>query len=150
MATASNLPPVVLNENFSVTVTVVPGPLEIISSVSGVLSGSPTEPITITSGTTSVNISGKHQNTFTDVFSYTEKGETDLTQTPTTVVGLGNVPDKKNLFDLKQDLRRNEIRTYILTVNGNQTLSVTQEVLNPLEVKRKFMANYNYNNYKGT
>lgn len=145
----SVLPPVVLNDNFTVTVSIVPGPLESISSVSGVLSGSPTEPIVITPGTSSVTITGKHQNTFTDVFTYTERGETDLTQTPTSVVGLGNVPDKKNLYGLKQDLRRNQIRTYVLTVNGSQTLTVTQEVLNPLEVKRKFMANYNYNDYKG-
>jgi hypothetical protein len=149
-ASPSTLPPVILNENFSVTVSIVPDQFETISSVSGVLSGSPIEPITVTSGTSSVTISGKHQNTFTDVFSYTEKGETDLTQTPTKVVGLGNVPDKKNLYELKQDLRRSETRTYILTVNGSQTLSVTQEVRNPLEVKRRFMANYNYNNYKGT
>jgi hypothetical protein len=151
MATASPsiLPPVNLNDNFSVTVTIVPGALEIVSSVSGVLSGSPSEPITVSSGTTSVTISGKHQNTFVDVFTYTEKGETDLTQTPTIVTGIGNVPDKKNLYDLKQDLRKSEIRTYTLTVNGSQTLTVTQEVQNPLEVKRKFMANYNYNNHKG-
>ena len=66
MATASPsiLPPVNLNDNFSVTVTIVPGALEIVSSVSGVLSGSPSEPITVSSGTTSVTISGKHQNTF--------------------------------------------------------------------------------------
>jgi hypothetical protein len=148
-ASPSILPPVNLNDNFSVTVTIVPGPLENVSSVSGVLSGSPSELITVSSGTTSVTISGKHQNTFVDVLTYTEKGETDLTQTPTIVTGIGNVPDKKNLYDLKQDLRKSEIRTYILTVNGSQTLTVTQEVRNPLEVKRKFMANYNYNNYKG-
>jgi hypothetical protein len=127
----------------------VPGPLESISSVSGVLSGSPTEPITVTSGTSSVTISGKHVNTFVDVLTYTEKGETDLTETPTKVIGIGNIPDKKNLYDLKQDLRKSETRTYVLTVNGSQTLTITQEVRNPLEVKRRFMANYNYNNYKG-
>jgi hypothetical protein len=151
MATTSPsiLPPVNLNDNFTVTVSVVPGPLESISSVSGVLSGSPTEPITVTSGTSSVTISGKHVNTFVDVLTYTEKGETDLTETPTKVIGIGNIPDKKNLYDLKQDLRKSETRTYVLTVNGSQTLTITQEVRNPLEVKRRFMANYNYNNYKG-
>jgi hypothetical protein len=151
MATLSPsiLPPVNLDDNFTVTVSVIPGALEIISSVSGILSGSPIEPITVTSGTSSVTISGKHINTFVDVLTYTEKGETDLTQAPTTVTGIGNLPDKKNLYDLKQDLRKSETRTYVLTVNGSQTLTITQEVRNPLEVKRKFMANYNYNNYKG-
>lgn len=148
-ASPSNLPPINLDTNFSVTVSIVPGPLETINSVSAVLSGSPSEPITVTSSISSVTISGKHVNTFTDVLTYTEKGETDLTQTPTSVIGIGNVPDKKNLYDLKQDLRKSQIRTYTITVNGSQTLTVTQEVLNPLEVKRRFMANYNYNNHKG-
>lgn len=151
MATAnpSILPPVNLDENFTVVVSVVPGPLEVINSVSGTLIGSPKEPISVSSGTTSITISGKHQNTFSDSITYTDAGETDLTQAPVTVIGIGNVPDKKNLFDLKQDLRQSETRTYVLTVNGSQTLTVTQEVRNPLEAKRQFMANYNYNNYKG-
>ncbi len=148
-ANPSILPPVNLDTNFSVTVSVVPDLLESITSVSGILSGSPSEPISVSSGTSSVTISGKHINTFTDILSYTEKGETDLTQSPTKVTGIGNMPDKKNLYDLKQDLRKSQIRTYTLTVNGSQTLTVTQEVLNPLEIKRKFMANYNYNNHKG-
>jgi hypothetical protein len=151
MATLSPsiLPPVNLDDNFTVTISVIPGALEMISSVSGILSGSPVEPITVTSGTSSVTISGKHVNTFVDVLTYTEKGETDLTQAPTKVTGIGNMPDKKNLYDIKQDLRKSETRTYVLTVNGSQTLAITQEVRNPLEVKRKFMANYNYNNHKG-
>ena len=151
MATAnpSILPPVNLDENFTVVIYIVPESLEVINSVSGILSGSPKEPISVSSGTTSITISGKHQNTFSDSISFTDGGETDLTQTPKTVIGIGNVPDKKNLFDLKQDLRQSETRTYVLTINGSQTLTVTQEVRNPLEVKRQFMANYNYNNYKG-
>ena len=146
MATASPsiLPAVNLNTNFSVTVTLEPSQYETISGVSGSLSGTPSEPITITSNGASVTISGKHVNTFSDVFSYTSAGESDLTETPTSVIGLGNVPEKKNLFNLVQDGRKSQIRTYNISYNGG-SVSVTQEVLNPLEVKRQFMANYNYN-----
>lgn len=144
-ASPSTLNPVTIGETFTATVTVVPDMLETISSVTGSLSGSPAEPgITITSGTTSVTITGKHEFTFTDRFKYTEPGESDLTTTPTEVVGRGNVPPSKNLFELNQDGRNSEIRTYTLIVNGNTTLSVTQQVLNPLEAMRQFMANYNY------
>ena len=147
MATASPsvLSPVTVGETFTVTVTVVPGQYETVSSVTGSLSGTPLEPgITVTGGSTSITISGKHQNTFTDIFQYTEPGQSDLTVTPTTVTGRGNVPSDKNLFDLNQDKRKSEIRTYNLVVNGNTTLTVTQEVLNPLESMRQFMANYSY------
>lgn len=148
-ASPSVLPTVNLNDSFTVTVAITPDMLETISSVTCVLTGSPSEPITILSGSSNVTISGKHINTFSDQFTYTDKGETDQTQTPKTVIGLGSVPDEKNLFNLVQDSRQSETRTYIITVNGSQNFNITQQVLNPLEVKRQFMANYNYNGYKG-
>lgn len=147
MATASPsvLPPVIVGTVFSVTVSIIPGALEIISSVSGSLSGSPTETgITVTAGVSSVTISGKHENTFTDVFKYTEPGESDLTVAPFEVIGRGKIPPSKNLFDLNQDTRKSETRTYNLVINGSSTLSITQEVLNPLEAMRQFMATYDY------
>lgn len=147
MATASPLilTAVNLGEDFSETITIVPDMLEIISSVSTSLSGSPVEPnITIVSNTTSVTISGKHLNTFTDVFTYLEPGQSELTVEPTIVVGIGNMPPDKNLFDLNQDLRKSETRTYNILINGSSTITVTQEVLNPLETIRSFMDNYNY------
>jgi hypothetical protein len=144
-ANPSNLSPVVIGELFTATINVEPDMFETISSVSGSLSGSPLEPgITVTSGSSTVTISGKHQFTFTDIFKYTEPGESDLTTTPTTVVSRGNVPPNKNLFELSQDRRKSQIRTYTIIVNGSSTLTVTQEVLNPLEAMRQFMANYSY------
>jgi hypothetical protein len=141
----SILTPVVSGESFTVTVNVEPDMFEIISSVSGSLSGNPLEPgITVTSGTSSVTISGKHEFTFTDTFKYTEPGESDLTTTPTIVVSRGNVPPSKNLFELSQDQRKSETRTYNIIVNGSSTFTVTQEILNPLEAMRSFMANYDY------
>jgi hypothetical protein len=144
-ANPSILNPVVVGESFTATVTIEPDMFEIISSVSGSLLGSPLEPgITVTGGTSTVTISGKHEFTFTDIFKYTEPGESDLSTTPTTVVSRGNVPPSKNLFELSQDQRKSETRTYNIIVNGSSTLTVTQEVLNPLEAMRSFMANYNY------
>jgi hypothetical protein len=164
------LPPVLLGENFSVTVTVKPAfgppgpdgvslPLEVISSVSGRLVGSPSEPgITIRNPSPeirdSVIISGRHVNTFTDKFKYTGLGQTDLTTPPIEVIGRGEMPPDKNLFNLNQDRRQSETRTYELLVNEVQGLTsiivpVTQEVINPLEAMRSFMANYNYNKHKG-
>ena len=147
MATASPsiLSPVIIGDMFTATVSVIPEPLETITSVTGSLSGTPLEPgITITGGSNSIIISGKHQYTFTDVFTYTEPEFTDLEVTPSQVTGRGNLPQDKNLFNLNQDKRKSEIRTYNLVINGNATLTVTQEVLNPLEAMRSFMANYNY------
>ena len=145
-ASPSSLGSVVIGDQFTVTVDIIPATqFEIISSVTGVLTGTPLEPdISITSGSTSVTISGRHVNTFTDVFTYLEPGFSDLEATPSTATGRGNMPADKNLFNLNQDTRKSQTRTYILTVNGSITLSVTQEVINPLEAMTSFMANYNY------
>ena len=136
---------VVVGDQFTATVEVIPGQFETVSSVTGVLVGTPLEPnITITSGVTSVTISGQHLNTFTDVFTYTEPGVSDLEATPTQATGRGNMPPDKNLFNLNQDTRQSQTRTYLLTVNGATTLEVTQTVENPLSAMTSFMANYNY------
>lgn len=149
MATASpdKLPSVNHNENFTATVTLTPGPLEIISGVTGSLVGSPSEPITVTAVGTTVTISGKHQNLFKDVFTFTPTDTSDKTATPTSVEGIGAVPDKQNLYDLKQDQRKSEIRTYLISYSGG-SVTVDQEVMNPLAVILEFMKNYNYNDYK--
>jgi hypothetical protein len=148
MPTASplSLGSVVIGDNFTATVNIIPdNEFETISSVTGVLSGTPLETsITVTGGSTSVTISGQHLNTFTDVFTYTEPGFSDLETTPSTATGRENMPAEKNLFILNQDSRKSQTRTYILTVNGSISLSVTQEVENPLEAMTSFMANYNY------
>lgn len=146
-ASPSSLGSVVIGDQFTVTVDIIPSTqFEVITSVTGVLTGTPLEPnITITSGSTSVTISGRHVNTFTDVFTYTEPGVSDLEATPSTATGRGNMPANKNLFNLNQDIRKSETRTYALTVNGSIPLSVTQEVENPLAAMTSFMANYSYN-----
>lgn len=152
----TTLPSVPIDTQFSVTVVAVPdvdelsGLSETITSVTATLVGSPEESeIVITPGITSVTISGKHLNTFTDVFTYVSRGESDKTETPTVVIGRGNVPPVKNLYDLNQDRRQFETRTFNIVINGSQTIPVTQVVQNPLELMRLFMANYNYNGAKG-
>ena len=149
MATAnpSTLPAVNHNTTFSVNITLEPGPMEVITGVSGILVGSPVEPITITAMGTTVTITGKHQNLFKDKFTFTPTDTSDKTAPSTTVEGIGSVPDKQNLYDLKQDQRQSVIRTYQISYSGG-SVSVTQEVLNPLEVILNFMKNYNYNDYK--
>lgn len=149
MATASPsiLPAINHNTNFSVTVTLIPDLMEIITDVSGALVGDPSEPITVTASGTIVTISGKHQNLFKDVFTFTPTDTSDKTATPTSVEGIGAVPDKQNLFGLAQDQRQSVIRTYAINYSGG-SVTVTQEVLNPLEVILAFMKDYNYNDYK--
>lgn len=143
------LPPVGISTEFSVTIVPTPdidestGLLETITSVTASLIGSPEESsVIITPGTTSVTISGKHLNTFTDVFTYVSKGQSDKTETPTSVIGRGKVPPAKTLFNLAQDLRKSEIRSYSIVVNETQVFTVTQEVENALELMKDFMANY--------
>lgn len=144
MATASpeTLPSVTIGETFTVIVSIIPGPFESISSVSASLAGVPLEPgITVTSGSSSVTISGKHQNTFTDVFTYTEPGQVAPVNN---ITGRGNMPPNKNLFNLNQDQRKSETRTFNIIVNGGSSIAVTQVVTNPLETMRQFMADYKY------
>lgn len=149
MATASptTLTPVNHNTDFTATVTLTPDPMEMISGVSGVLVGTPIEPITVTAVGTTVTINGRHQNLFKDKFTFTPTDTSDKTETPISVEGIGSVPDKQNLFDLKQDQRQSVTRTYQISYSGG-SVTVTQEVLNPLEVILAFMKNYNYNDYK--
>jgi hypothetical protein len=149
-----------IGKSFDVTVTIIPAsapagddgaaaPSEVISSVSGKLVGSPEEPnITITGGSNTVRITGKHINAFTDKFKYVESGKTDLIANVTEIEGRGSMPPDKNLYNLDQDRRKSITRTYELLVNNSITVPVTQDVLNALEPMRLFMANYNFNKSK--
>jgi hypothetical protein len=150
------LPNVVFNSDFSVSISIIPdsdietGLLEEITSVTAELIGSPDEPnISIISDINSVIISGKHINTFNDQFTYVSKGQSNNTEDPKIAIGIGSMPPGQNLYDLSQDRRQTETRTYLITINDTQAIPVTQIVENPLEVMRQFMANYNYNGSKG-
>lgn len=118
--------------------------------VSASLTGVSQPGITITPGPILVTIVGKYVDPFLDTFKYVNKGSSDKVETPTTVVGVQNVPPKKELFDLSQDTRLSELKTYEITVNyddeflapGTETFTVTQKIINDLEGIRSFMDTY--------
>ena len=118
--------------------------------VSASLTGVSQPDITITSGPILVTIIGKYVDSFLDTFKYVNKGSSDKIETPTTVVGVQNVPPTKELFDLSQDTRLFELKTYLITVNyddallvpGTETFTVTQQIINDLEGIRSFMDTY--------
>jgi len=106
--------------------------------------------ITITSGPILATIVGKYADPFLDTFKYVSEGSSNKIETPTTVVGVQNMPPKKELFDLNQDTRLSELKTYQITVNyddeflvpGTETFTVTQKILNDLESIRSFIDTY--------
>ena len=75
-----------------------------------------TSTLTITPGTTSVNISGTFNDPFSDSFTYVEKGGTDLVDTPTTVIGVSNMVPNKEFYFLDQDTRWYVLVTFTIQV----------------------------------
>ena len=110
-----------------------------------------TSTLTITPGTTSVNISGTFDDPFSDSFTYVDKGGTNLVDTPTTVIGVSNVPPNKDFYFLDQDTRNYVIVTFtievvVTTTIGGATSTVTQtatlQVNNEWEGIRSFVDTY--------
>ncbi len=110
-----------------------------------------TSTLTITPGTTSVNISGTFDDPFSDSFTYVDKGGTNLVDTPTTVIGVSNVPPNKEFYLLDQDTRNYVIVTFtievvVTTTIGGATSTVTQtatlQVNNEWEGIRSFVDTY--------
>ena len=110
-----------------------------------------TSTLTITPGTTSVNISGTFDDPFSDSFTYVDKGGTNLVDTPTTVIGVSNVPPNKEYYLLDQDTRNYVIVTFtiqvvVTTTIGGATNTVTQtatlQVNNEWEGIRSFVDTY--------
>ena len=110
-----------------------------------------TSTLTITPGTTSVNISGTFDDPFSDSFTYVDKGGTNLVDTPTTVIGVSNVPPNKEYYLLDQDTRNYVIVTFTILVEvtttiGGATSTVTQtatlQVNNEWEGIRSFVDTY--------
>ena len=107
--------------------------------------------MTITPGTTSVNISGTFDDPFSDSFTYVDKGGTNLVDTPTTVIGVSNVPANKEFYLLDQDTRNYVIVTFtievvVTTTIGGATSTVTKtatlQVNNEWEGIRSFVDTY--------
>ena len=92
-----------------------------------------TSTLTITPGTSSVSISGTFDDPFSDSFTYVEKGGTNLVDTPTTVIGVSNMPANKEYYLLDQDTRNYVIVTFTIQVvetapspyTGSNTVTTT-------------------------
>lgn len=149
------LPSVVRLQSFSTTVSasVVSGgegggeeESATVISVTAEMVGGKDPGINITAGESSVTISGKHVSGFSDILTYVDKGQSDKTQTPKTVVGIENMPPGQNLFDLNQDKKQSLDREFIITVNLSDETSTSftlkQTVQNDLESIKSFMGSY--------
>jgi len=83
-----------------------------------------TSTLSITPSTNSVSISGTFDDPFSDSFTYVEKGGTDLVDTPTTVVGVSNMPAGKDFYFLDQDQRWYVLVTFTIQVVETQPLTL--------------------------
>ena len=111
-----------------------------------------TSTLTITPGTTSVNISGTFDDPFSDSFTYVEKGSTNLVETPTTIIGVSNMPANKEYYLLDQDTRNYVIVTFTILVEVTTSLpapslstvtkTATLQVNNEWEGIRSFVDTY--------
>lgn len=127
------------------TITAIGDAGEIFESVTASLQEN--EPgVSIVSRVDSVTIQGKYINDpFLDTFKYVSKGSSDKIESPTIVVGVANMPSKKELYELNQDTRENSIRTYNVTVVsdlGTDVFVVTHKIYNEWEGIRSFIDTY--------
>ena len=110
-----------------------------------------TSTLTITPGQNQVSISGTFDDPFSDSFTYVEKGSTNNVETPTTIIGVSNMPANKEYYLLDQDTRNYVIVTFTILVEvtttiGNTTSTVTKtatlQVNNEWEGIRSFVDTY--------
>ena len=110
-----------------------------------------TSTLTITPGQNQVSISGTFDDPFSDSFTYVEKGSTNNVETPTTIIGVSNMPANKEYYLLDQDTRNYVIVTFTIVVTidstiGNttstETFTATLQVNNEWEGIRSFVDTY--------
>ena len=111
-----------------------------------------TSTLTITPGQNQVSISGTFDDPFSDSFTYVEKGSTNLVETPTTIIGVSNMPANKEYYLLDQDTRNYVIVTFTIQVvetapspyTGSNTVTTTAtlQVNNEWEGIRSFVDTY--------
>ena len=126
------------------TITAIGDAGEIFESVTASLQEN--EPgVSIVSRVDSVTIQGKYIDPFSDTFKYVNKESSDKIESPTIVVGVANMPPKKELYELNQDTRENSTRTYNITVVsdlGTDVFVVTHKIYNEWEGIRSFIDTY--------
>ena len=143
------------NQNWSVTSTNCTAVTYSYYNASDTVVGGATDltsTLTITPGTTSVNISGTFDDPFSDSFTYVEKGGTNLVDTPTTIIGVSNMPANKEYYLLDQDTRNYVIVTFTIQVvetapspytdSNTVTTTATLQVNNEWEGIRSFVDTY--------
>ena len=122
---------------------------EEITNVTATVDG--TEPnLVITPGTTSVAITGSFADPYSDSCTYIDAGQSDKTQTPTTVSGVDNLPADKIFFDLDQDMTAYTTKTFTVTVSYDlinvaqtpETFTLTMKINNEWEGIRSVVDNY--------
>jgi len=144
---------------FAVSGNEFSGHTEVIEEVSAELLGDDDPEIKINPGNSFVSVTGKHTTTFRDVFTYVSVGSSNLIEEAKIAVGTAFLPDPSNMYDLNQDGVSEKVRQFKITVTYHvppavnikltEEFTVPQKIENSLEAVRQFMANYNYNNYKG-
>ena len=122
---------------------------EEITNVTATVDG--TEPnLVITPGTTSVAITGSFADPYSDSFTYIDAGQSDKTQTPTTLSGVDNLHADKIFFDLDQDMTAYTTKTFTVTVSYDlinvaqtpETFTLTMKINNEWEGIRSVVDNY--------
>ena len=144
-----------MNETVSATCTVASPQICNVTNVTAAIQAPAVEPdLVITDGTTSVNIGGSIQDPFVDIFKYVDQGESDKTQTPTTIERVINMPGEKIYYDLEQDGTVYVSRFFDITVqweagtSGNlvaqtpATFVLELKIYNEWEGIRAFVSNY--------
>ena len=110
-----------------------------------------TSTLTITPGQNQVSISGTFDDPFCDSFTYVDKGGTNLVDTPTTIIGVSNMPANKEFYLLDQDTRNYVILTFTIAVTiftpapdttSTVNFTATLQVNNEWEGIRSFVDTY--------
>ena len=144
-----------MNETVSASCSVSSPQVCNVTNVDAAVQAPDNEPdLVITPGTTSVNIGGTLQDPFVDIFKYVDQGESDKTQTPTTIERVINMPGEKIYYDLEQDGTVYVSRFFDITVQweagttGNlvaqtpATFVLELKIYNEWEGIRAFVSNY--------
>ena len=142
-----------MNQTVSASATAPAGQVANVTNVTASVVG--TQPsLVITSGSTSVSITGSIEDPFVDEFTYIEQGESDKTQSPVTVQRLVNMPSDKLFYDLNQDNTNFTTEIFNITVQwesgtaGNlvaqtpATFTLELKIYNEWEGIRSFISNY--------
>jgi hypothetical protein len=90
-------------------------------------------------------IVGKYNEPFEDLFTYVERGSSDLLEKPKIGKNLESVPAKKDFFFLEQDMTEEVFRNYavsVVTSSSTYNFVVSHRIYNEWDALKDFVANY--------